>query len=287
MYCIHALLFNHQKKVQLHFNAYLSNGGSQKQARWSHAICHAFDSSLQSHSPNKPSSLVPLARFTFHEHVTDPLNISRNPSKENGKKIVSSSVISYSSSSSNDNEEPSFLEFYDELSDNEDLTEAQREKRGMFKFLNRYVGTDIDELKTLIYTMKNWPPGPLNPSAPPRVSRPPLGFPNPPPGFEPLPSTQHLFVNINNNAPLIHNNAPPLENIHHPPPNLGNQDFPNPSNILDFVHPNDMTHLYNMFCQCCSTTRPEIQTLRNRINYMFSYIRYHLGSSSPLPYFSH
>ncbi|GJV90375.1 zf-CCHC domain-containing protein [Tanacetum coccineum] len=87
--------------------------------------------------------------------------------------------------------------------------------------------------------MENWPPGPSNPSPPPRVSRPPPGFPNPPPRFEPLPSTQPLFVNINNNTPLLYNNAPPLENIHHPPPNIGNQDFPNPPNILDFVHPNN------------------------------------------------
>ncbi|GKC45464.1 hypothetical protein Tco_1063186 [Tanacetum coccineum] len=107
-------------------------------------------------------------------------------------------------------------------------------------------------------TMDNWPPGPSNPSPPPRVTRPPPGFPNPPPGFEPLPSTQPLFVNINNNTPLLHNNVPPLENIHHPPPNLGNQDFPNPPNILDFIYPNDMPHLHNMFCQCCSTTRHEI-----------------------------
>ncbi|GJX12016.1 hypothetical protein Tco_0201875 [Tanacetum coccineum] len=88
-----------------------------------------------------PQAIVPLARFTFHEHVMDPLDISRNPSKEKGKKIVSSSVFSSSSSSSNDNEAPSFLEFYDELSDSEDLTKPQREKRGMFKCLNRYVGT--------------------------------------------------------------------------------------------------------------------------------------------------
>ncbi|GJT39300.1 hypothetical protein Tco_0939165 [Tanacetum coccineum] len=73
-----------------------------------------------------------------------------------------------------------------------------------------------------VQTMDNWTPGLSNPSPPPRVSRPPLDFRNPPPGFEPLPSTQPLFVNINNNAPLIHNNAPPLENIHHPLPNLGN-----------------------------------------------------------------
>ncbi|GKC45976.1 hypothetical protein Tco_1063698 [Tanacetum coccineum] len=86
-----------------------------------------------------PQSIIPIARFTLHEHVMDPLDISRNPSKEKGKKIASSSVIS--SSSFDDNEAPSFLEFYDELSDSEDLTKAQQEKRGMFKCLNRYVGT--------------------------------------------------------------------------------------------------------------------------------------------------
>nr|GEV13753.1 hypothetical protein [Tanacetum cinerariifolium] len=107
-------------------------------------------------------------------------------------------------------------------------------------------------------TMNNWPPGPSNPSPPSRVSRPHLGFLNPPPEFKPLSSTQPLFVNINNNTPLLYNNASSLENIHHPPPNLRNQDFPNPLNILDFVHPNYMPHLHNMFCQCCSTTRHEI-----------------------------
>ncbi|GJZ48399.1 hypothetical protein Tco_0602231 [Tanacetum coccineum] len=109
-----------------------------------------------------------------------------------------------------------------------------------------------------VQTIDNWPPGPSNPSPPPRVSRPPPSFLNPPPRFEPLTSTQPLFVNINNNTPLINNNASPLENIHHPPPNLRNKDFPNPPNILDFVHPNDMPHLHNMFSQCCSTTRHEI-----------------------------
>ncbi|GJU73625.1 hypothetical protein Tco_1265030 [Tanacetum coccineum] len=197
----------------------------------------------------------------------DPLDISRNPSKEKGKKIVFSLVISSSSSSSNDNEAPSFLEFYDELSDSKDLTKAQREKRGMFKCLNCYVGTITKTSRNsndpYVQTMEKWPPDPSNPSPPPRVSRPPLGFPNPPPRFEPLPSTQPLFVNINYNTPLLHNNAHPLKNIHHPPPNLGNQDFPNPSNILDFAHPNDMPHLHNMFCQCCSTTRHEIQMLQN------------------------
>ncbi|GKA00707.1 hypothetical protein Tco_0673372 [Tanacetum coccineum] len=72
-----------------------------------------------------PQAIVPIARFTFHEHVMDPLDISRNPSKEKGKKIASSSVISSSSSSSDDNEAPSFLKFYDELSESENLTKAQ------------------------------------------------------------------------------------------------------------------------------------------------------------------
>nr|GEX63512.1 retrotransposon-related protein [Tanacetum cinerariifolium] len=58
------------------------------------------------------SSLVHI-----YKHVMDPLDISRNPSKEKGKKIASPSIISSSSSSSDNNEAPSFLEFYDELSD--------------------------------------------------------------------------------------------------------------------------------------------------------------------------
>ncbi|GJZ64023.1 hypothetical protein Tco_0620444 [Tanacetum coccineum] len=88
-----------------------------------------------------PQAIVLIARFTFHEHVMDPLDISRNPSKEKGKKIASPLVISSSSLLSDNNEAPSFLEFYDELSESEDVTKAQREERGMFKCLNRYVGT--------------------------------------------------------------------------------------------------------------------------------------------------
>nr|GEY16661.1 hypothetical protein [Tanacetum cinerariifolium] len=45
------------------------------------------------------------------------------------------------------NEVPSFLEFYEELSGNEDLTDAQIEKRGMFKCLNRYFRTITKYLK--------------------------------------------------------------------------------------------------------------------------------------------
>nr|GEW25246.1 hypothetical protein [Tanacetum cinerariifolium] len=157
-----------------------------------------------------------------------------------------------------------------DLRDDPNMSKEQRETRGMFKNLGRALHTFARTSRTspqmspndpCAQTMDNWPPGPTNPSLPSRVSRPPPGFPNPPPGFEPLTSTQPLFVNINNNTPLLHNNAPPLENIHHQPPNLGNQDFPNPPNILDFVHPNDMPHLHNMFCQCCSTTRHEIRML--------------------------
>ncbi|GJX57244.1 hypothetical protein Tco_0287141 [Tanacetum coccineum] len=94
-----------------------------------------------------PQAIVLLVRFILHEHVIDPLDILRNPSKEKGKKTASPSIISSLSSSSDDNEAPSFLKFYDELSDSEDLTKAQREKRGMFKCLNRYVGTIIKYLK--------------------------------------------------------------------------------------------------------------------------------------------
>ncbi|GJR62802.1 hypothetical protein Tco_1504964 [Tanacetum coccineum] len=64
-----------------------------------------------------PQAIDRPARYTFHECVMDPLDISRNPSKEKGKNVISSPVISYSSSSSDDNEGPSFLKFYDELSD--------------------------------------------------------------------------------------------------------------------------------------------------------------------------
>ncbi|GKB77488.1 hypothetical protein Tco_0944383 [Tanacetum coccineum] len=123
-----------------------------------------------------------------------------------------------------------------------------------------------------VSTVDNWPPSLSNPSPPPYFSQPPPGFEHPPP-------PQPLFVNINNNIPQ-------LENIYNLPPHLENQQLPDPpNNILDFIHPNDMPHLHNMFCQCCSTTMHEIKMLRSRVNYMFSYIRHHLGSSSNLPYF--
>nr|GEY10783.1 hypothetical protein [Tanacetum cinerariifolium] len=70
----------------------------------------------------------------------NPLDISLNPIKEKGTRVAlpfSSSLYS----SYDENEVPLFLEFYEELSDNENLTDAQKEKRGMFKCLNRYFDT--------------------------------------------------------------------------------------------------------------------------------------------------
>nr|GEY06929.1 hypothetical protein [Tanacetum cinerariifolium] len=253
-----------------------------------------------------PQSINPFDRFTYHERVMNPLDIPRKTIKDKGKRADPSS----SSSSSDENEEPSFLEFYEKLSDNENLIDEKKENRGMFKCLNRYFDTitksthytslsspsesltpthvvpppilrlvipmklEPQELpqQTLsandpyVLAVNNWPPGPLNLSPPPRVYQPPLVFLHPPPRFEQHLSPQPLFVNINNNAPQ-------LENTQHPSPNIGNQDFPNPpNNILDLVHPNDMPYLHNMFCQCCSTTRHEIQMLRNQIKEILNHL---------------
>ncbi|GJR16281.1 retrovirus-related pol polyprotein from transposon TNT 1-94 [Tanacetum coccineum] len=60
-----------------------------------------------------PQAIVPLARFMFHEHVMNLLDISRNPTKEKGKRVASLSASCSLSSSSDENETPSFLEFYE------------------------------------------------------------------------------------------------------------------------------------------------------------------------------
>nr|GEX35944.1 ribonuclease H-like domain-containing protein [Tanacetum cinerariifolium] len=86
-----------------------------------------------------PQAIVPLARFTSYERVMN-VDISRNPTNKKGNRIASSSTSSSLSSLSDDNEEPTFLEFYEELSDNENLIDSRREKRGMFKCLNYYFG---------------------------------------------------------------------------------------------------------------------------------------------------
>ncbi|GKF36236.1 hypothetical protein Tco_0112994 [Tanacetum coccineum] len=120
----------------------------------------------------------------------------------------------------------------------------------------------------------NWPSSSSNMSPPPRFAHPPLRFKHPP-------SPQPLFVNIKNNAPQ-------QEHLPNLPPNLGNQQLPNPhNNILDFVNPNDLPYLRNMFCQCCNTTRHEIHMLRERVKYMFFHIRHYFGFSSNPPYFPH
>ncbi|GKD23851.1 hypothetical protein Tco_1225554, partial [Tanacetum coccineum] len=89
---------------------------------------------------------VPFGSFTYHERVMNPLDILRKTIKDKGKRVDPPSS-SYSSSSSDENEEPSFLEVYEELSDNKDLTDEQKEKRGMFKCLNRYFDTITKYLK--------------------------------------------------------------------------------------------------------------------------------------------
>ncbi|GJT03871.1 hypothetical protein Tco_0838333 [Tanacetum coccineum] len=79
---------------------------------------------LTLNEPICPRSVVEFSH-SLEVKRDEELHISRNPSKEKGKKIASSSVISSSSSSSDDNEAPSFLKFYDELSESENLTKAQ------------------------------------------------------------------------------------------------------------------------------------------------------------------
>ncbi|GJS72549.1 retrovirus-related pol polyprotein from transposon TNT 1-94 [Tanacetum coccineum] len=177
----------------------------------------------------------PNERTSSHPPIKKSLSPPQAPSKS-----ISSKSIHYTSSSS--------------LSESSTPTHVAPPPKLHFVIPIKQEPQELSPLqmspnKPHVSTMDNWPPGPSNPSPPPRVSQPPLEFPNLPLGFEPLPSTQPLFVNINNNTPHLLNNAPPLENIYHPPPNLGNQDFLNPPNILDFVHPNDMPHLHNMFCQ--------------------------------------
>ncbi|GKB49142.1 hypothetical protein Tco_0899895 [Tanacetum coccineum] len=56
-----------------------------------------------------PQAIIPLARFTFHERVMNPLYILRNPTKEKEKRVASPSASSSSSSSSDVNVAPSFL----------------------------------------------------------------------------------------------------------------------------------------------------------------------------------
>nr|GEU97916.1 hypothetical protein [Tanacetum cinerariifolium] len=73
-----------------------------------------------------PQAIVLLDRFMFHERVIYPLHIPRNLIKKKGKRVVSPLASSPSSSSSSDeNEVPTFLEIYEELSDNEELIDAQ------------------------------------------------------------------------------------------------------------------------------------------------------------------
>ncbi|GKD69568.1 hypothetical protein Tco_1323658 [Tanacetum coccineum] len=106
-------------------------------------IIYRMEEAIKKRKGPMPFAML-LTRLFNHILETNPQAIDR-PARyrtlEKGKNVISSPVISSSSLSSDDNEGPSFLEFYDELSDSEDLTKAQQEKRGMFKCLNRYVDT--------------------------------------------------------------------------------------------------------------------------------------------------
>ncbi|GJR94412.1 retrovirus-related pol polyprotein from transposon TNT 1-94 [Tanacetum coccineum] len=164
-----------------------------------------------------PQAINRPAMYTFHECVMDPLDIPRNPSKEKGKNVISSPVISSSSSSSDENEGPSFLEFYDKLSDKQPnertssppprkkyLSPPQAPSKPISSKSTHYTSllspsesstpTHVappPKLRFVIsiklepqelppsqmspngpyaQTMDNWPPGPSNPSPPPRVS---------------------------------------------------------------------------------------------------------------------
>ncbi|GKD81370.1 hypothetical protein Tco_1348209 [Tanacetum coccineum] len=95
---------------------------------------------------SNPQSIIPFGCFTYHECVVNPLDISRKIIRDKGKRAAPPSSSS-SSSSSDEKEESSFLEFYDELFDNGDLTNAQKDKRRMFKCLNRYFNIITKYLK--------------------------------------------------------------------------------------------------------------------------------------------
>ncbi|GJW70568.1 hypothetical protein Tco_0127485 [Tanacetum coccineum] len=61
-----------------------------------------------------PQAIIPPNWFTFHDRYMNPLDISRNPIKEKGNSVAFPSVSSSSSSLSDENEAPSFLESYEE-----------------------------------------------------------------------------------------------------------------------------------------------------------------------------
>ncbi|GJY55991.1 hypothetical protein Tco_0455106 [Tanacetum coccineum] len=63
---------------------------------------------------SKHQSIVSFDKFTYHERVMNPLDISRKTIKDNGERVATPSPLSSSSSFSFSNEEevePSFLQF--------------------------------------------------------------------------------------------------------------------------------------------------------------------------------
>nr|GEY52985.1 retrovirus-related Pol polyprotein from transposon TNT 1-94 [Tanacetum cinerariifolium] len=112
------------------------------------------------------------------QHMVDPKK-SLSPPQAQSKSISSKSTLYTSSSSPSESPTPTHV--------------APPPKLHFFIPI-KLEPQELPPLQVLpndpyVQTMHNWPSGPSNPSPPPHVSRPPLGFPNPPPGFKPLPST--------------------------------------------------------------------------------------------------
>nr|GEY83857.1 MAK10-like protein [Tanacetum cinerariifolium] len=84
-----------------------------------------------------PRSLVYFNRFTLHQRVMNSLDIPKKIIKNKG--IKAAFPLPPYSPSTNEDDEPSFLTFYEELLNDTDLSKAQKEKSGMFKSLNRYI----------------------------------------------------------------------------------------------------------------------------------------------------
>lgn len=48
----------------------------------------------------------------------------------------------------------------------------------------------------------------------------------------------------------------------------------------EFLNPLDYVHMHGATCLCCINTRNEIQALHEELNFMFSYIKQHITTSS-------
>ncbi|GKB63257.1 hypothetical protein Tco_0919443 [Tanacetum coccineum] len=142
--------------------------------------------------------------FTFHEHVMDPLDISRNPSKEKGKKIASPPVISSLSSSSDNNEAPSFLKFYDELSDT--MTSSSKTNSPNFKIKTARMSVKYPNYVNLTSSSEEQP-NERTPSTPPRKKS--LSLPQAPSKLISSKSTHYTSSSSPSESPTPTHVAPP------------------------------------------------------------------------------